>query len=359
MATMPSGERTIRSDLSSCVQTSPLSIVRTSPVVPTKVYESYWRFAAERQRIFFRRVFGQSRPWTDDPVLETYKFTNAYRASDRVSQYLIRHVIYRPDLPSSETEICFRVLLFKLFNKIETWDLLEAAFGAITYADYSFDRYDRVLSAAMRTGQRIYSAAYIMPPGGAAFGHPAKHQNHLRLLDLMMTDELPKRLVQASTMRRGFEILSSYPTIGNFLAYQFITDINYSDVTEFSEMEFVMAGPGALDGLRKCFLRTGNYSESDLIRRVADMQEAEFERLGIAFETLWGRRLQLVDCQNLFCEISKYARVAHPDVEGSSGRTRIKQKYKSEGQALRCWFPPKWGINDRIGEAAAHTHLTY
>src|SRR6266851_3622538 len=305
---------TVPSDLWSSVQTAPTIIVRNSPIVPTGVYNSYWRFAAERQRIFFRRFLGASQPWTEDAVLATYKFTNAYRASDRVSQYLIRRVIYRPDLPSSEAETCFRILLFKLFNKIETWELLETAFGAITYADYTFERYDRVLATAMRAGSRIYSAAYIMPPGG---GHAAKHQNHLCLLDSMMKDGLPKRLAEARTMRQGFDLLLGYPTIGNFLAYQFITDMSYS--------------------------------ESDLIRRAADRQEAEFERLGLVFDTLWGRRLQLVDCQNLFCEISKYARVAHPEVEGSSGRTRIKQKYRSGGSELRYWYPPKWGINDKVG----------
>ena len=61
------------------------------PLKPTVVYDTYWRFAAERQEIFFRRVVRTSQPpWTADPILAEYKFTNAYRASDRVSQYLIR-----------------------------------------------------------------------------------------------------------------------------------------------------------------------------------------------------------------------------------------------------------------------------
>src|SRR5438094_843323 len=63
-----------------------------SPARPSPVYETYWRFAAERQRIFFSRLAGDPAPWTVDPILGSYKFTNAYRASDRVSQYLIRNV---------------------------------------------------------------------------------------------------------------------------------------------------------------------------------------------------------------------------------------------------------------------------
>src|SRR6266704_3274380 len=204
---MPDRALTRPPDLWSSAQTAPTMVVRSSPLGPTDVYNSYWRFAAERQRIFFRRFSGASPPWTEDAVLATYKFTNAYRASDRVSQYLIRRVIYRSDLPSSETEICFRILLFKLFNKVETWELLETSFGAVTYADYKVERYDRVLAAAMRTGRRIYSAAYIMPPGASAFGHAAKHQNHLRLLDAMMRDEVPNRLAEARTMRQAFNLL--------------------------------------------------------------------------------------------------------------------------------------------------------
>jgi hypothetical protein len=135
-------------------------------IKPSVVYDTYWRFAAERQNIFFRRLEGQPSPWTDDSILAEYKFTNAYRASDRVSQYLIRHVVYRKDLPTSANEVFFRTMLFKLFNKIETWEALEAEFGSVTFEDYSFERYDRVLSRAMAAGNRIYSAAYIMPSGG-------------------------------------------------------------------------------------------------------------------------------------------------------------------------------------------------
>ena len=77
------------------------------PLRPTEVYDTYWRFAYERQEIFFRRNEGLPPPWTEDPIFMRYKFTNAYRASDRVSQYLIKHVIYRGD--QSPEELFFRI----------------------------------------------------------------------------------------------------------------------------------------------------------------------------------------------------------------------------------------------------------
>ncbi len=319
---------------------------------PTQVYETYWRFAAKRQDIFFRRLSGNPPPWTDDLVLLEYKFTNAYRASDRVSQHLIRRVIYEGD--QSPNEVFFRILLFKFFNRIETWELLVKELGTVSFADYSFERYDTILSRAMSKGTRIYSAAYIMPSGGASSTVKRKHQMHLRLLETMMRNELPARLADTSSMKQAFKLLRSYPTLGDFLAYQYVTDLNYSTLIDFTEEEFVVPGPGARDGIRKCFSQLGHWNETDIIKAMMERQETEFERLGLTFQTLWGRRLQLIDCQSLFCEVDKYARINHPDVAGITGRTRIKQKYRINRAPISVWYPPKWGLNKHISGEQKH-----
>ena len=326
-------------------------VSRLSPAKPTTVYETYWRFAVERQEVFFRRLGGSSPPWTDDSILAHYKFTNAYRASDRVSQYLIRNVIYEGS--QSPEEVFFRTLLFKIFNRTETWELLKGSVGEVEYSSYSFHAYDSVLSQAQAAGRAIYSAAYIMPSAGRVFGYSQKHRNHLKLIERMMADEAPARVAEARSMRDAFGLLRSYPSIGDFLAYQFVTDLNYSEITNFSEMEFVVPGPGALDGIRKCFSDLGGLTEADLIRVVTERQEDEFERLGLRFRDLWGRRLQLIDCQNLFCEVSKYARVKHPDVKGVGNRSRIKQVYRPTTEPVEYWYPPKWGINSLISRLGA------
>jgi hypothetical protein len=245
----------------------------------TPVFDTYWHFAAERQRIFHRRVRGEPAPWTDDPVLSAHRFTNAYRAADRVSQYLIRHVAYDGD--QAVDEVVFRVLLFKFFNKVSTWERLRAAFGAPSAHSFSVDAYDAVLTRAFTRGDRLYSAAYIMP--AAAPGVRRKHLTHLQLLRTMLDERLPQRLAACMSMRAGYEALLGYRGIGPFLAYQLITDLNYTSVLNFSEMEFVMPGPGARSGIRKCFADYGDYDEADLIRLVADRQEQEFARRGIVF----------------------------------------------------------------------------
>jgi hypothetical protein len=326
---------------------APSVFVRLAPAKPTAVFESYWALAAERQNVFFRRFRSEPEPWTQDPILQAFKFTNAYRASDRVSQYLIRHVIYRDDLPRSPPEVIFRILLFKLFNRTETWELLERAHGPLLGSEFAPRLWGKTLEAAFRRGEAVYSAAYIMPPA-RRFGYKRKHSNHLALLERMMRDGIAERLLDANSMQEAYSILLGYPYIGTFLAYQFATDLNYSPVMNFSEMDFVVPGPGARSGLAKCFTDLGGLSEEEMIRLVADRQESEFEARGIPFQSLWGRRLQLIDCQNLFCEVDKYARVMHPQIRGHSDRSRIKQSFSPSSARLPYWYPPKWGINGAV-----------
>jgi len=328
-----------------------MTFVRRTPPVPSIVYDTYWRFAAERQAIYHRRITGRPAPWTADAILAAHKFTNAYRAADRVSQYLIQRVIYAR--PADLIDTVFRILFFKLFNKPSTWELLESRFGEILSTCFSVDAYDSVLNDALRRGHTIYSGAYIMPSGPISVRTPRKHRMHLELLARALRDRLPERLATARSMGDAYHLLLALPGIGPFLAFQFVTDLNYSAWLSFSEMTFVVPGPGARDGLRKCFTSFGDYSEAEVIRWVAERQDDEFAQRGLKFVSLWSRSLQLIDCQNLFCEVDKYARVAHPEIRGLSGRSKIKQRFVPDPRPLRPWFPPKWELNERIGGGSA------
>lgn len=325
-------------------RSAPSVFSRLAPAKATVVFDSYWRFAARRQQVYVRRLAGEAAPWTTDPIINSYRFTNAYRAADRVSQYLIKHVIYGGSF--SEEDTFFRVLLFKLFNRIDTWELIRDRLDEPSWRGFNFDRYADVLSKARSQGQRIYSAAYIMPPG--SFGHREKHRNHLELLCEMMRRGAPRQIAAARSLKEVFEILIGFPTIGPFLGYQLAIDLNYSRLIDFEESEFVVPGPGALDGIRKCFSDLGGLSEADIIRLVTERQDQEFERLGLSFYDLWGRPLQLIDCQNLFCEVDKYARLLHPEVAGRSGRTKIKQRFRTAGPLAVPFFPPKWKIHQGL-----------
>lgn len=309
----------------------------------TAVFDSYWRFAAERHAMYERRLKGCEGPWTKDPILRSFRFTNSYRAADRVSQYLIGEVQYGEGRSQAPAEVFFRTLLFKIFNKVETWERLERELGRLSWQSADFSELSRVLESAISSGERIYSAAYIMP--APAFGHSRKHDNHLALLQTMMTDGLPAKIQSAHSLSAVYDLIRPYSGLGPFLAFQYTIDLNYSSILDFEESGFVVAGPGALDGVAKCFSAVGSRRAEDVIYEVTDAQEREFNRRGLAFNGLFGRPLQPIDCQNLFCEISKYARVAHPEIVGVTGRTKIKQNYRPTARALpQPTFPPRWRL---------------
>jgi hypothetical protein len=316
-----------------------------------EVFDAYWRFAAERQRIFDRRRRDADGPWTEDPILRQYKFCNTFRASDRISQYLIRHVIYGPtgrDL--APEDVFLRIVLFRLFSKERTWEALEAATGGVRRETLDPDRLADMLQE-LRADGPIYTAAFILCAHDA-YGHRVKHRNHLELVARMFAPgALGADLAAATNLRDVFEALRAWPMIGAFMGYQLAIDLNYSEHFDFDENDFTVPGPGAVRGLRKVFVDPGNCSPEQLIMEMVDSQDEHFDRLGLDWSGLYGRPLHAIDCQGLFCETDKYARAAFPDLK--SNRVRIKQEFRPATPPLELFYPPKWGINDRLPTATA------
>jgi hypothetical protein len=119
--------------------------------------------------------------------------------------------------------VLFRILLFKFFNRISTWQLLQAALGDLGWARFQLDRYQSVLGEAIADGERLYSAAYVIPP--PPLGARRKYTNHLLLLQCMLGDGLATRLQMSRSMAEAFGLLRCSPGIGDFLAFQLIIDI--------------------------------------------------------------------------------------------------------------------------------------
>ena len=308
-------------------------------VVVTEVFWSYWYLAAERQSMFFRRVFGKPTPWTNDLVLSRHRFTNSYRASDRVSQFLLHNVIYDRDRDAQDTIL--RVLLFKVFNRIETWEYLVSRVGEPESPTFDPDIYSQILDERFDAGDRLYSAAYIMP--SPKLDHARKHHNHLALIDGLVKDGTLARLTQADSLEDLYFRLLSIPSFGPFLAFQYAIDLNYTPHFDFDEMDFVVAGPGAIRGIDKCFEDTGGLEAEEVVACMAASADKFLGSESEPFLDLFGRPLQLIDCQNLFCEVDKYARVQHP-ARSQGGPSRIKQHFRADRRPLALGYPPKWDL---------------
>lgn len=313
-----------------------------------EAFRYYFQFMQRRMDIFWKRYEGEIYPWTNDKILLQNKFTNVYRSSDRVSQYLIKEVIYKNTEKFSEEDILLRILIFKVFNRIDTWEYLQKNIGELTLKKFDVDRISKLLET--RISQRpIFSSAYLMTGSHQSYlQYSSKHERWLRMIEKkFIKEKLFNRILKAVSLEEIFNILSECPFIGDFLAYQYAIDFNYSDVINFDENSFVKAGIGAIRGIKKCFIDTGSYSNDDLIRYTYDNLDKFREQYGfIDFKNLFGREPTLIDLQNCFCETDKYLRVQMPELKVDN--VRIKQKYKKQSPEIDYFFPPKWKINDKI-----------
>jgi hypothetical protein len=315
------------------------------------VYHAYWQLAAERQRIFEQRLEGSPAPWTEDPILARYRFTNPWRASDRVSQYLIRHVIYS-DLGLTPEDEVARIVLFRLFSRPATWRALEERLGPIRRATLRDRRLPAVLEELRRTGP-IYTSAFILC-ANKAYGHDRKHLNHISLVASMVRGgRLPRALARVRSLRAVYEALAEFPLIGPFMAYQLAIDLNYSELIDFSEDEFTAPGPGAERGIRKVFPEVHRREMPGIIHGMVAQQDKACGTLGLPVPRLFGHRpLHAIDCQNLFCELDKYARVQFPELH--SNRVRIKATFAQSTEPLPApFYPPKWQFNGCLPKPAS------
>lgn len=314
-----------------------------SPTPRPEAFDIYWRFAHERHRIFEARTAGLEGPWTTDPILSTYKFCNVFRAADRVSQYLIRNICY-PVSPVDADDLAFQIVAFRTFSNIATWEQLQADLGhSPTLRDLREGTFEKSLTAMRERDQRLYTGAFILCATDA-YGRRTKHLNHVELFkDMFFHGGLGKDITSASSLEDVYRTLHTYPLMGDFMSYQIAIDLNYSELNDFSENEFTQPGPGAVRGIKKVFEDTGSLTPQDVVMWMVDHQDEEFERRGLDFSGLWGRSIQAIDAQNLFCETDKYCREALPGL--TSARTRIKARFSPKTSPMALFFPPKWNIN--------------
>ncbi|TXH55942.1 MAG: hypothetical protein E6Q97_07670, partial [Desulfurellales bacterium] len=79
--------------------------------------DDFWNWVNERHAIHLRRYAGEEPPWTNDPVLQQFRFTEVFRELDRGTRVcwkmLDRCRWDRPDLQVAN------IVFYRVFNKPE------------------------------------------------------------------------------------------------------------------------------------------------------------------------------------------------------------------------------------------------
>jgi len=325
----------------------------------------YW--ICERQSIFWKRLNGESWPFTNDDILQNNKFCNTYRVLDRSSQFLISNVIYNQkglDNEYNTEDIFWRILLYKHFNLPETWLILEREFGDITL-DIKFKDISNFLTSEINKGRILYSNAYMLTASFmknevikqkyGIFEGSKKHEAYLQIFKKkLFEDGFIYEILKSKTFEELSRKFTEIITVGEFIAYQYAQDLNYSILFDFDENEFCFAGPGTKRGIERTFDVDGNIDYEEIVKWVQhnfyhllEDYSKKFD-IELKFISLPNREMKVPDFSNCFCETDKYMRGAGITTEGVEvAGKRIKNKYSQQSSnkpAIKYSFPPKWNV---------------
>lgn len=279
--------------------------------------DEFWKFIYERQEIFHKRfVLKEPPPWTNNPILRDYKFTNVYRELDRGTVYLIDKILPHED----KKAVVFNVLIYRLFNKTETMDLI----GFQELDKFDINKLHPILMEVWERGEPLFTSAFMVAAQDRFGGSKIKFENYLKIFDKIHKDmdRIYDGIKNASSMEEVFDIVRGLQGFGRFLAYEVAVDLNYDrEICQFSEDDFVNVGPGCKKGLDFIYSGLKRYAEYvDKIHELRYSQKDHFKRLGLEDFKYWnGKELTLRSVEHALCEFSKYWRAKQ-----GTGRPRVR-----------------------------------
>lgn len=242
-------------------------------------------------------------------IISTRKFTNVFRVLDRGSQYLL-------DLMDSCEEPLDRLALsyfYRQVNRPDTMeDIIQVNGGFIPCAEEIFDPawYGDVVAPVVQARPGAFlSGAYII------LIKPGDSRGTLDKMREVFPAARPhlERVAQLTGLEARVRELQKTPGQGPFMAMQIATDLGYCAGEPDQENSYVLAGPGSRLGVGFMLGKDTHATPSEAYRVITTFP---VDRLPPLPESN-GRPASWMDIQNVFCEFSKYVRLARRGDKGT------------------------------------------
>lgn len=118
-------------------------------------------FMREREEIRLRKEAGQPFPWTEDPILKKFKFTNVKRRHDKTTR-LLRQEFYEPHHDAPDYEILYNCAMFRYFGTIEFAQAVGWQHGGGIQPQFII----RTARERLDAGERVFTGAYVITNQG-------------------------------------------------------------------------------------------------------------------------------------------------------------------------------------------------
>lgn len=323
-------------------------IASVKPLISKRNFRLLLEFIRDRYEVHTRKDIERlPKPWTNNPVLQQYKFTNIRREHDRQSKKYISITATNHYLTLNE-----KILNTFLFRSWNNHDTLMKLGGHFSIDDINTGRAVSIAREVVKDVEKQdpnhmwYNSAYIQGNTKAVWRRPegkgliytgdqsdAEDCIPLRMFNVakfVVDHHIDQKLIYADDQLEAYNIICSVPGFSTFLAYQIFVDLTYIPEFKFSENEFTMAGPGCKRGLDYLFSDEKGMTPEECLfwlRDNFDRLNAQFPDIGLDLNKLmydlpeWDRRMNVMSLENCMCELSKYLKVVY-----GTGRPRCKYK---------------------------------
>lgn len=263
----------------------------------------FWYWINARHAIYLKRLQGAPPPWTDDPILQEYRFTNPFRENDTTTVW-IRENLREPYADS--VYLWFLMALARHINWPPT--LKEIMANTDLPAKWRPKEVYNIMKKRKDAGQKVYTSAYVLSATAAA-GDKLRYTTEI-VLDNLWKNVLPTKL--CGTIEGATTYLQKFYGTGSFLAGQITTDLIYTRYLCDAPDKFSWAapGPGSMRGLNRIFKRPIDWHIPQA-QAIAEMRAlTELANSGTVLESHVPLPILISDIQNCLCDgADKYNRV--------------------------------------------------
>jgi hypothetical protein len=269
-------------------------------------YLCYW--INERESIRLKRQKNLPPPWTDDTLLDEYRWCNVRRMDDKVSVWILGWHREHPEFHIRERMVA------AVAGRLINWpDTLETLPYPIPYQE---KYWSKVLTQRENRGQKVFTGAYII---NGALGGPKVLQVTQKILQPLWDNRTtaPK---EPKTMEDVWRWLNGQPGIGSFMAGQAVADLRHihPELPWGDRYTWAPQGPGSKRGINRLLGRPVKNSTPavewlDTLRHAMVAVQARLPAIA--------ERMELMDMQNCMCEYDKYRRL-------SRGEGSVRAKYR-------------------------------
>lgn len=275
--------------------------------------EELFAFIKERDSIFRKKEAGLPKPWTDDPILQSYRFCNVYRERDTETLWFAKN--WRIPF-AKDPDMWFASLVFRLVNWSDT-------FGGLAFpVPWDPQAFKRTLQGRKKAGLKVYSGAYMISTHGVK---EEKASYLTKSLNIIWKNREEIRYRHGEYLADFHARLMECRDVGSFLAGQVIADAKYCGSMYHAKdwWTFAASGPGSRRGLNRVRELPVRHpqKEADWRMNLAALK-AEIDPLVKTEKTMMNIHAQ--DLQNCLCEFDKRERVR-------LGEGFPKQKYNGKG----------------------------